>query len=119
MLRSMRSARTYIGYSRQPRRRLRQHNGELPSGAAPVPGRPWELVLVVSGFASKNSALAFESAWQKPHTSRHVSREWGALGFGKCSGSSSMLVRLEALSLLVRHGEWVSVRVIAAVPAPE
>ena len=97
-----------MGYSREPPRRLRQHNGELRGGAAPVAGRPWELVLIVSGFHSKRSALAFESAWQRPHTSRHVSREWNALGFSKCSGATSVHVRLEALCLILRHGAWVS-----------
>ena len=118
MLRSTRSARTYVGYSRQPRRRLRQHNGELPGGGAPVAGRPWELVLVVGGFGSKHTALAFESAWQKPHCSRHVARAWRVLGFGKCGVATSVRVRLEALCLLLDHGAWVreplSVRVVCA-----
>ena len=65
LLRSMRSARTYVGYSPLPQRRLRKHNGELRGGAAPVAGRLWELVLIVCGFTSKSSALSFESAWQK------------------------------------------------------
>ena len=109
MLRSMQSARTYVGYTRQPRRRCRQHNGELPGGAAPTAGRPWELVFVVRGFRSKHAALAFESAWQKPHSSRHISRAWKVLGFGKCGGSTCMRVRLEALCLLLEHGVWVRV----------
>ena len=102
VLRSTVSARTYVGYSQEPARRLRQHNGELRGGAAPVAGRPWELVLVVSGFVSVHAALAFESAWQRPHTSRHVARMWHASGFGPCSGRSSVRVRLDAL----RHGYW-------------
>ena len=89
-----------------------------------VAGRLWELVLVVGGFGSKHAALAFESAWQKPHTSRHVSRAWAAwwaaLGFGKCAwkcgSATSVRVRLEALCLLLEHGVWVreplSVRVL-------
>ena len=72
---------------------------------APVAGRPWELVLVVSGlFVSKSSALAFESAWQRPHASRHVARDWNACG---CGRSKSVRARLEALCLLLRHGVWV------------
>ena len=107
MLRSRQSARTYVGYTREPQRRLQQHNGELPGGAAPVAGRPWELVLVVSGFETKHAALAFESAWQRPHSNRHMSREWGALGFGKCGVSTSVRVRQEALYLLLQRGAWV------------
>ena len=99
---------------------------KLPGGDAPVAGmvagRLWELVLVVGGFGSKHAALAFESAWQKPHTSRHVSRAWAALGFGKCGSATSVRVRLEALCLLLEHGVWVreplSVRVLCErVPA--
>ena len=68
------------------------------------------------GAKGKATALAFESAWQKPHSSRHTSRVWSALGFGRCGGTTSVLVRLEALCLLLEHGVWVreplSVRVL-------
>ncbi|EOD04172.1 hypothetical protein EMIHUDRAFT_250660 [Emiliania huxleyi CCMP1516] len=68
---------TYVGASPDPVRRLRQHNGELSGGGAPAAGRPWRILLVVCGFSSKSDALAFEWAWQKPHTSRHIARQWG------------------------------------------
>ena len=69
-------------------------------------GRPWGLVIVVSGFASQHAALAFESAWQRPHASRHVSRVWHALRFGRCSVRTCVRVRLEALALLLGNGYW-------------
>ena len=47
---------------------------------------------------------AFESAWQKPHSSRHTARMWSALGLGKCSCQSSVMVRRRALALLLEHG---------------
>ena len=56
----------YIGYSPNPHRRLRQHNGEIAGGAAPAGGQPYSLQLIVSGFATEQSALQFEAAWQKP-----------------------------------------------------
>ena len=106
LLRSTSSARTYVGYSRDPPRRLRQHNGEMRGGDAPVAGRPWALVMMVCGFRSKHAALTFESAWQRPHTSRHVSRVWNAMRLGTCSGRTSVPVRLQALCLLLQHGYW-------------
>ena len=48
-------------------------------------------------------ALAFESAWQKPHSSRHTARMWSALGLGKCSCRTSVGVRRRALALLQEH----------------
>ena len=50
---------------------------------------------------------SIESAWQKPHSSRHLSRVWQALGFGWCGVATSVCVRLEALCLLLQHGAWV------------
>ena len=54
------------------------------------------------------STRRLESAWQKPHTSRHVLREWRVIGFGKCGVTTSARVQIEALcpclSLLLRNG---------------
>lgn len=62
-------SRVYIGFTVDPERRLRQHNGELEGGArATGHGRPWRMVLHVSGFAAKVSALQFE--WSLTHHTR-------------------------------------------------
>ena len=57
--------KTYIGFTTNPKRRLRQHNGELVSGARRTKNaRPWEYVAVIEGFRDKVSAMQFEWAWQ-------------------------------------------------------
>jgi len=49
---------TYIGFTVNPNRRLRQHNGELSAGARRTHKcRPWEFVCVLHGFPSKHHAL--------------------------------------------------------------
>ena len=64
---------TYIGYTNDPRRRIRQHNGEISGGARKTKGkRPWEMVLVVYGFPSEVVALQFEWHWTYPQQSSHL-----------------------------------------------
>lgn len=65
------STSTYIGFTVNNKRRLRQHNGETSAGAKRTEkGRPWKHVVIVSGFPNKNVALQFEWQWQHPSESR-------------------------------------------------
>ncbi|KAL1956826.1 hypothetical protein VTO42DRAFT_6776 [Malbranchea cinnamomea] len=76
LLRStVRHASLYIGSTPNPGRRLAQHNGLIQGGAKRTSQdklKPWEMVLLVSGFMSRVGALQFEWAWQNTDFSRRA-----------------------------------------------
>ena len=59
--------RGYIGFTVDPERRLQQHHSAYGAKATKQ-NRPWEFVVVVSGFGSQTAAKCFEFAWQQPRT---------------------------------------------------
>lgn len=89
----------YIGYTVNPLRRLRQHNGELVNGARQTSrrGRPWTLVCCVSGFTEDRAALKFEWCWQNPTVSARLKHTVGVL-----KGLRRLPFAVGTLHLLVR-----------------
>jgi len=66
LLKSEISNKTYFGYTVNITRRLRQHNGEITGGAKKTKiGRPWKLMLYITGFPDSKRALQFE--WKVNH----------------------------------------------------
>ena len=58
--------RTYVGYTVNPSKRLRQHNGEIKGGAKKTSrDRPWRMICYISGFPDSRTALQFE--WNNNH----------------------------------------------------
>lgn len=67
IIRSQVDKYTYIGYTSNFQRRLRQHNREIVGGAKHTEKHyPFEVVCLVRGFATKHDALSFE--WYLQHT---------------------------------------------------
>jgi predicted GIY-YIG superfamily endonuclease len=84
--------RAYFGATVDPRKRLRQHNGELAGGAARTCGRgPWRFVRVTSGFRTWQEALQYE--WAAKHCTR------------RCRSGETRRAALDALD---RRERWTS-----------
>lgn len=64
--------RTYIGFTTNPKRRIRQHNGEIKGGAKYTRKGTWKYVAIISGFKNKRSALQFE--WAAKHKTHGIQR---------------------------------------------
>jgi predicted GIY-YIG superfamily endonuclease len=76
MLRSTVTGHTYIGSTPDPKRRLRQHNGEIAGGARRTHvGQPWRIEILV-GFEVERPAEALSIEWHwkrfRPRTSVHL-----------------------------------------------
>ena len=81
LLASMTTRRTYIGYTCNLTRRLRQHNGEIQGGAKYTRyGRPWKMICYVAGFPDNVTALQFE--WRMHHPPRYLKPKRRRGGYG-------------------------------------
>ena len=58
------TGRTYVGFTVNLDRRLRQHNCELTGGAKATKGQVWTRILSVTGFPTQRAALQFEWKWK-------------------------------------------------------
>lgn len=83
------AGRTYVGFSTNVDRRLRQHNGELAGGAKYTHGSQWTRLCTITGFPTQQSALQFEWKW------KHLSR--------KANGISAVERRCTALVHLLNE----------------
>ena len=77
------TGKTYVGFTTNLDRRLRQHNQEICGGARATKGHIWKRIMSVVGFPSQQAALQFEWKW------KHLTR--------KTSGNSAVERRCSAL----------------------
>ncbi|XP_039752781.1 structure-specific endonuclease subunit SLX1 homolog [Pararge aegeria] len=97
--------RTYVGYTRDPNRRIMQHNrGTWAGGAHRTSNRgPWKMVLIVHGFPNNISALRFEWAWQNPSKTTRLQH----LNLKKIPRKETEFqFKLRVLSEMLRVGPW-------------
>jgi predicted GIY-YIG superfamily endonuclease len=78
---------TYVGFSVDVDRRLRQHNCELKGGARATHGKTWKRICTVLGFPTQQSALQFEWKW------KHLTR--------RTNGATAVERRCKALTSLL------------------
>lgn len=117
------AGRTYVGFTVNPPRRLKQHNGELKYGGAKRTSkhRPWQLVAVIHGFSSKTQGLQFEWAWQNPVKSValkvHTDRP-NAITLPS-TRRNTVNARLQTLAALASIPPWVLCPLTLTICAPK
>jgi len=96
-------SKTYIGYTVNPHRRIRQHNGMIKGGAKYTSKfRPWKFISITEGFQSENLGLKFEWAWQNPKRSR-IFRG----GLGLKNGAANTGTSMALAGMLAKAGGYV------------
>ncbi len=86
------SHRTYIGYTSDVSRRLRQHNREIKGGARATRGGTWSLVCFVRGFQTIGAAMSYEWHWKHAARGYHRRLEYARRhpGFTEPAGEGSL-----------------------------
>jgi len=71
------SKRTYVGITKDPDNRLREHNGEIVGGAkATRPWRPWVIGRLYGPLDSKSEALKLEHLVKQEVGENRLLVEW-------------------------------------------
>ena len=99
---------TYVGFTVNMKRRIRQHNREIKGGAwKTLKWHPWKIVLVVHGFESQVSAMQFEWAVQNSWKSRFLPHEYPLKGRKRTTAA-----RRATIEQLMAHEHWAHIRIV-------
>lgn len=115
-------ARSYIGFTVDPARRIKQHNGDISTGGAyrTTKNRPWDVLAIVHGFISSTQAMQFEWAWQNPDRTKalklHPQQDGNIFA---CSQSPYRTTgqRVSALAALLSVPPWSRCPLTVTVPS--
>ena len=94
---------TYVGYTVDFKRRLRQHNREIKGGAKATAGRKWRMILQITGLPDKHHALSLE--WHLKHypVRRSDVQRFGCDTFPINSPSKAVTRRLRRLMVVMER----------------
>ncbi|XP_017777673.1 PREDICTED: structure-specific endonuclease subunit slx1 [Nicrophorus vespilloides] len=114
--------RTYIGYTVDPNRRIKQHNkGKKAGGAHRTSKRgPWSMVMIIHGFPNDIAALRFEWAWQHPQRSRRLNhlpkKKAREKSFDYCFRIMSEMLRVGPWNRLPLTIRWLDASFVKEFP---
>jgi structure-specific endonuclease subunit SLX1 len=89
---------TYNGYTNNPKRRLRQHNGYISGGAKYTKiSQSWEFYVLITGFTNNINALSCE--WKIKHPTNSKKRPQKYCG---------QIGRVKSLNEILHLDKWTS-----------
>lgn len=92
--------RSYVGATKNPKRRLKQHNGIIKGGSKYCrKDRPWKFMIKVTGFDNYVQALQFEWAWKNQN--KYISKK-------DYDYDNVIEKRLIGLEILIHKERWTS-----------
>jgi len=83
--------RTYCGYTINPKRRIRQHNGEIKGGAkytSAFGNKSWKIYALITGFPNRQNAMQCE--W-KIKKIKNTGRKYQRSPIGRIRGLNDVL----------------------------
>lgn len=89
---------TYNGFTTDPWKRLRQHNGEISGGAKTTHGKgPWKIYVLLTGFKTKNNSLSCEWRIRKPTGNKRREPQF-----------CNPVGRIKSLNLILKLPKWTN-----------